>query len=90
MVAGTGASVFVVVAGSELLLSLEVEEAEELPLSDGAEPRLSVLYQPLPLNTIAGGRSSRRASPLQLGQGWTAGALKLSRFSYSLPQALQR
>jgi hypothetical protein len=75
------------------LLSLLVEELSLLAaagvavvsllavLLDGSLPRLSVLYQPLPLKTIAGGVSTRRASAPQVGHPCTDGASKPSRFS---------
>jgi hypothetical protein len=52
--------------------------------------RLSVMYQPLPLNTIAGGVRTRRAWPPHCGHSCTDGASNPSRFSYRLLQALQR
>jgi hypothetical protein len=63
---------FVVLAGVEGLFEL----------SPSGDPfRLSVTYQPLPLKTIAGGVSTRRAVPEHSGQTWTEGASKPSRFS---------
>jgi len=43
--------------------------------------RLSVMYQPLPLKTIAGDVNTRRARPPHLGQDWVEGASKPSRIS---------
>jgi hypothetical protein len=81
------ASAFVSVA-----VSVEPDEVPlpaVLALSDGADLRLSVTYQPLPLKTIAGGVRTRRASIPQTSQVWTDGASNPSRFSYWWP-ALQR
>jgi hypothetical protein len=63
---------------------LEDPELEDPELDDSPlEPffRLSVTYHPLPLKTIAGGVSTRRAVPEHSGQVCTAGASKPSRFS---------
>jgi hypothetical protein len=80
-----------VVLGESLFVSLEAGFASDvsvLPLAGTgaesllAEPlRLSFAYQPLPLNTIAGGVSTRLASPLQSGHCCTGGASNPSRFS---------
>jgi hypothetical protein len=77
--------------GSALVSVAVVVESEEdslvaaPTLADDADLRLSVTYQPLPLNTIAGGVSTRRASMPQTSQDWTAGASNPSRFSYWWP-----
>lgn len=69
---------FVVVLVS-LLASFAESAFGSLTLED--DLRLSVAYQPLPLNTMAGGTNTRRAWPEHWGQICSEGASKPSCFS---------
>ena len=71
----------------EELDELSLLEDEELELLSVGVERLSVLYQPEPLNTIPGGCSTRFVSPPHLGHTLIGSSLKLCFTSKRLRQA---
>jgi hypothetical protein len=73
--------------------SLELDESDELdapePLADELEARESVLYQPLPLNTIPTGWMILRSVPPHCSHVVSGGSVKLCRFSTTSLQDVQ-
>ena len=73
-------------AGVDSDFSPEVVDSPDDP-SDGGAGRLSVMYQPEPLKTIAGGCRTRRVSPPHVGHTLIASSLKLCFLSKCTRQA---
>jgi hypothetical protein len=73
--------------------SLELDESDELdapePLADALDARESVLYQPLPLNTIPTGWMILRSVPPHCSHVVSGGSVKLCRFSTTSLQDVQ-
>lgn len=66
----------------------EVEDALG-PLAEDVEERESVMYQPLPLNTMPTGWMTLRKLPPHCSQVVSGGSEKLCRFSTTSLQAVQ-
>jgi hypothetical protein len=73
----------------ELADSPSLEPELLRPLADAVEERESVMYQPLPLNTMPTGWMTLRKAPPHCSQVVRGGSEKLWRFSMRSLQAVQ-
>ena len=69
--------------------SEEVEDDDGRPLADDVDERESVMYQPLPLNTMPTGWMTLRNAPPHCSHVVRGGSEKLWRFSMTSLHAVQ-